>query len=135
MVSCSIADILPWLYGSRAEAFIGLNYHEFRVIFYQANGSALVWEEIVLDWAETESLFQCVAECPHESLQCEGDVPGRRFPFRPDVDLRVGKRYEPLTSGEDAANMQVSLEGLHDLVDVECGAERGGAEVNPESQH
>ena len=44
-------------------------------------------------------------ECLKASLQCKGDVRGRRFPFRPDVDLRVDKRYELLTAGKDAANM------------------------------
>ena len=29
--------------------------------------------------------------------------------------------------------MQVSLKNIHNLVDVERGMERGGAEVNPES--
>ena len=56
------------------------------------------------------------------------------FTFRPDVDLRVGKRYEILTAGKDDANMQVSLETLHARVDIERWEERGGAEVNPESQ-
>ena len=53
MVSCSISEVLPRLYGSRAKAFVRLNYHEFGVIFYQANGSELVREEIVADGEET----------------------------------------------------------------------------------
>ena len=73
-------------------------------------------------------------ECPKASLQCEGDVPGRGFSFRLYVDIWVGKRYEILAAGEDAMNMQVSLEALHTLVDVERGAGRGGTKVNPKSQ-
>ena len=42
--------------------------------------------------------------------------------------------YQILTASEDATNMQVSLETLHALVGVERGAERGGEEVDPESQ-
>ena len=57
MVSCSIAEVFPRLYSSRAEAFFCLNYHEFGVRLYQANGLALVLEEIVSDGAETELRF------------------------------------------------------------------------------
>ena len=63
-----------------------------------------------------------------------GYVPGWRFPFQPDIYLWVGKSYEILNACEDVANMQVSLETLHALVNVESGVERGGAEVNPEFQ-
>ena len=54
MVSCSVAEVFPQIYCSRAESFVRLNYHEFGVLFYQANGSALVREEIVAERAETE---------------------------------------------------------------------------------
>ena len=57
MVTCCVSDVLPRIYFYRAEAFVYLNNHEFRVLFYQENGSALAWEEIVLDWAETELSF------------------------------------------------------------------------------
>ena len=57
MISCSLADILHRLYCSQAEAFICLNDHGFGVLLDEANGSALVWEEIVLDWSETEFGF------------------------------------------------------------------------------
>ena len=53
MRPCSISEVLPQLYGSRAEAFVRLNYHDFWVRLDKANGSALVWEEIVADGAET----------------------------------------------------------------------------------
>ena len=53
MISCGIADVLMRVDCSRAEAFVCLNYHEFGVQLDVANVSALVWEEIVLDWAET----------------------------------------------------------------------------------
>ena len=85
------------------------------------------------DRAETELRFQGLTECPMASFKCKGDVPGRRFPFRPDIDLWVSKRYDILTVCKEAANMQISLKTLHALVDVERGAERGGSEVNPES--
>ena len=54
MISCGEADVLTRLYCSRGEEFIGLNGHQFGVRLDDANGSELVWEEIVLDWAETE---------------------------------------------------------------------------------
>ena len=46
----------------------------------------------------------------------------------------VSKRYKIITGCEDAPNFQVSLKNLYAHVNVDCGAERGGAEVNPESQ-
>ena len=88
----------------------------------------------MLDWAETELGFECLAECPKAPLQCQGDVPGRWSPFRPDINLWVGERYEILTAGEDALYVQVPLKTLHDFFYVKRGAERGGAEVDPEAQ-
>ena len=86
------------------------------------------------DGPETKLRFQGFTECPKASIVCKGDVPSTRFPFCPDVDIRVRKRYEIVTAREDAPNVQVSLKTLHALVDVERGVERGGVEVNPESQ-
>ena len=83
-----------------------------------------MWEDIVMDGAETELMFQGLAESPKASFECKGDVPSTRFTFWPDVDLRVSKRYKILTACEDAPNMQVPLKTLHVLVDVERGAER-----------
>ena len=45
-----------------------------------------------MDGVETELRFKGLAECPKASFECKGDVPGRRFPFLYDVDLRVSKR-------------------------------------------
>ena len=91
-------------------------------------------EEIVADGAEKELRFQSLVEWPKASFEWKRDVPSTRFPFWPDVDLRVIKSYNILTACEDAPNVQVSLKTIHALVDVGRGAERGGAEVNPESQ-
>ena len=57
MVSCSVAELFPLVYGSRAEAFVRLNHHEFGFLFYQTNGLALVQEEIVAYGAKTELRF------------------------------------------------------------------------------
>ena len=81
MVSCSISEVFPRLYGSWAEVFVRLNYHEFWVRLDNANGLALVWEEIVADGAEMDLRFKGLAEFPKASFECKGDVPGTRFPF------------------------------------------------------
>ena len=73
-------------------------------------------------------------ECPQASLQCQGDVPGGWCPFRPDINLRVGERYEFLPASEDAPYVEVSLKALHAFINIKCGVERGGAEVDPEAQ-
>ena len=86
------------------------------------------------DWAETELGFECLAECPQAPLQCQGYVPGRWSPFRPDINLWVGNRYEFLTAGEDAPYVEVSLKALHAFINIKCGAERDGAEVDPKAQ-
>ena len=57
MVSSSISEVFPRLYGSWSEAFVRMNYHEFRVCLDKANGLALVREEIVADGAETKLRF------------------------------------------------------------------------------
>ena len=79
------------------------------------------------DWAETELGFECLAECPQASLQCQGDVPGRWSPFRPDINLWVGERYEILTAGEDASYMDFPLKTLHAFIYIKRGEERSGA--------
>ena len=53
MISCGIANVLTRLDCSQAEAFIGLNDHQFWVQLDAANCLALVREEVVSDWAET----------------------------------------------------------------------------------
>ena len=48
------SEVFPWLYGSRDEAFVRLNYHEFQFRLDKTSGLALVREEIVADRAERE---------------------------------------------------------------------------------
>ena len=61
MVSCEVADVFTRLDCSRAEAFIGLKDYQFWVRLDVANCLALVQEEIVSDWVETELGFYCLA--------------------------------------------------------------------------
>ena len=86
------------------------------------------------DWAETELGFECLAECQQAPLQFQGDVPGGWCPFRPDINLWVGERYEILTASEDAPYVEVPLKTLHAFIYVKREAERGGAEVFPVAQ-
>ena len=86
------------------------------------------------NWAEMELGFDFLAECPQLPLQCQGDVPGGWSPFRLDINIRVGERYEILASSEYTANMQVPLKTLHAFFYIKRRAERGGAEVDPEAQ-
>ena len=57
MISCGVSDVFTRLDCSRAEAFIGMNDHQARDWLDVANCLALVGEEVVSYWAETELGF------------------------------------------------------------------------------
>ena len=48
--------------------------------------------------------------------------------------FELAKRHYIRSAWKYAPNMKVSLESLHDLADIESGAERGGAKFYPKAQ-
>ena len=56
-----------------------------------------------------------------------GKNPNNMVSIFPDVYFRIGKRHYILDAWEYAPNMKVYLEALHDIVNVESDAKRGGA--------
>ena len=58
-----------------------LNHNKFGVFLDKSDSLALMWEDIVMDGAETELMFQGLAESPKASFECKGDVPSTRFTF------------------------------------------------------
>ena len=74
-------EVFLWLYGSRAEAFVCLNHHTFRVILDKSDSPAVKQEEIVADGAEIELRFQGLEKCLKALFECKLNVPSTQFPF------------------------------------------------------
>ena len=89
MVFFRESEVLLWLYISWAEAFVCLNHHPFFDLLDKSDSSALMWEDIMVDGAETVLRFQGFAKCSNASFQCEWNVPLYWFPFWPGVNFRV----------------------------------------------
>ena len=68
MVFFRESEVFLWIYISRSKAFVCLNHHQFGVLIEKADSPALMWEDIVVDGAETELRFQGLAKYPKVSF-------------------------------------------------------------------
>ena len=84
-------------------------------------------KKIVADGEKLELRFQGLAKCMKALLELDQNVRIPLFPIWPNVYFRIGKRHYILDAREYAPNMKVYLEALHDIVNVESDAKRGGA--------